>query len=452
MVHIHGVDLIKRKFSHEKDLNIPWVPFTGVHAGSLKGYSAKEILTDADKLLESIIEANNIYHPDGQPVLFDLQIEAEILGCELSWAEKSPPSVSSHPLANKSEIPTTRLTEKDGRIPMVLDVMRRFKAHVGKKTAPFGLITGPLTLASHLRGTSLFTDLIRNPEYAIKLIDYCIEIALDVSYMYIKAGMDVIASVDPVVSQISPRHFNKFLLEPYKRFYKKIKEKGAITSFFVCGDATKNIELMCQTTTDSIFVDENIDITSAKIITDKYNVLIGGNIPLTTLLLYGTQQDCMKYVLEILDKNTHDNLCIAPGCDMPYDVPPDNLIGVQQAIHESKSVRKLLENYAAVEEDIEIILPNYENLEKPLIEVFTIDSASCAACGYMVSSGMDAVEHFKNKIDLIEYKLTIKENFYRVKKMGVKHLPAMMINGKLKFESIIPNKDELYSEIERVLK
>ena len=33
--------------------------------------------------------------------------------------------------------------------------------------------------------------------------------------LYMDAGMDVIAVVDPLVSQISPRHFTKLLSAPY---------------------------------------------------------------------------------------------------------------------------------------------------------------------------------------------------------------------------------------------
>ena len=450
--HVHGVELIKRKFSHEKGLNVPWIPFAGVQAGSLKGYSAKEILTDSAKLVESILEANKLYHPDGQPIVFDLQIEAEILGCELIWSEKSPPSVSTHPLASEMIIPKKQINSTDGRIPIILETTRQFKAKVGKKTAIFGLVTGPLTLASHLRGTSIFTDLIRNPDYAIKLIEYCCSVALDLAKFYIEAGADVIAAVDPVVSQISPRHFKKILLEPYKGFYDTLKSLDIINSFFVCGDATKNIELMCQTGTDSIFVDENIDITAAKKITDQYNVLIGGNIPLTTLLLHGTQQDCMKYVLQLLDNNEHDNFAIAPGCDMPYNTPVDNLIGVQQAIHESDFIRKMLENYVAVEESFEIDIPEYDKLPYVLIEVYTIDSSQCPACGYMFSAGKDAAEKYGDKVKLIEYKMTEKENYCRVKKLGISHLPTMVIHGVHKFESIIPDKEELFNVVESFFK
>lgn len=78
-------DLLLRTLRHESTERAPWVPFAGVHAGHLKGYTATEMLTDADKAFESLMEVNRLYKPDGQPVIFDLQIEAECLGCGLKF-------------------------------------------------------------------------------------------------------------------------------------------------------------------------------------------------------------------------------------------------------------------------------------------------------------------------------------------------------------------------------
>ena len=165
------------------------------------------MLTDRAKLLESLLEVNRLYNPDGQPVMFDLQIEAEILGCGLVWAEDAPPSVVSHPLANDLTIPTRLPEAHEGRLPLVLDVMRAMKAQVGEKTALYGLVTGPFTLASHLRGTDIFLDTVDNPEFLHDLLAYAAQVAVRVSSLYMEAGMDVIAVVDPVTSQVSPRMF-----------------------------------------------------------------------------------------------------------------------------------------------------------------------------------------------------------------------------------------------------
>jgi uroporphyrinogen decarboxylase len=429
---------------HEPTDAIPWVPFAGVHAGALKGYTATDVLTDADKLFEVLMEVNRLYDPDGQPVLFDLQIEAEILGCELLWADKAPPSVASHPLAEDAPIPTHLPEPTDGRLPLVLDVMRRMKQAVGDRTALYGLVCGPFTLASHLRGTEIFMDMMMNPDGVNALLAYTNAVIKRIAGFYVEAGIDVIAVVDPLVSQIGPKHFAQFLDTPMSDLFADIRRRGVFSSFFVCGDATKNIEAMCKTGPDSIGIDENIDMSAAKQVTDRYNVAIGGNIPLTTVMLLGSQADNMKWVIDWQDQLTGPNLILAPGCDMPYDIPPENVIGAMQAIRQPDETRLMLANYRAPDIfDIPVELPDYANLQRPLVEVFTLDSETCAACTYMFGAAMRAVKEIGTPIDIVEYKFTRRENVARCMKMGVKNLPSIYINGQLKYSSIIPSNDEL---------
>lgn len=344
----------------------------------------------------------------------------------------------------------------DGRLPMILSTMRRMKAAVGNRTALYGLVCGPMTLASHLRGTEIFMDMFDHPEYLQVLLSYTCDVALRIAKMYLEAGMDVIAVVDPLVSQVSPRHFKTFLSQPFADIFSAIRGQGAFSSFFVCGDATKNIEVMCQTGPDSISIDENIDLPIAKLITDRYNITIGGNIPLTTRMLLGSQQDNMKFVVDLLGKLDDPTLepghfILAPGCDMPYDVPPENVVGVLQAIRDPQSTRLMLENYQGRTFDIEVNLPDYARLPRPLVEVFTLDSETCAACGYMLGAAQRAVGEFSGAVDLVEYKFTRPENVARVVKMGIQNLPSLYINGELKFSSVIPSNRELLEEIRKTV-
>ena len=194
-----GKELIQKTFRHEETPRAPWVPFAGVHAGKLKGYDATEVLQDGDKLYESLLEVHRLYMPDGMPVAFDLQLEAEVLGCELAWAKDNPPSVMTHPLEKQDEIPDKLVDQNDGRIPLVMDVCRRIKQAVGDTTAIFGLFCGPFTLASHLRGTKLFMDMIENPDQVHALMQYTLKNAYRMIDFYADAGADVIAPVDPLV-------------------------------------------------------------------------------------------------------------------------------------------------------------------------------------------------------------------------------------------------------------
>lgn len=448
-----GKELILKTLNHEKVDRIPWVPFAGVHAGSLIGRNATEILTEADVLYEALEEVHKLYSPDGLPVIFDLQVEAEILGCELLWADKAPASVKSHPLADTTDMlcDCKQPSPEKGRLPMILDVMKRVKTTFGDDTALYGLICGPFTLASHLRGNNIFMDMILDEAYVKELMEYTAVTAIKMADMYMDAGMDVIAVVDPLVSQISPDHFDLMCHDAFKSVFDYIRAKGKKSSFFVCGNATRQMEVMCKTGPDSVSIDENVVMKEAKVITDQYNIAIGGNIPLTTLMLHGTQQENMKYVVDMIDDISHDNLIIAPGCDMPFDVPAENAIGVAQAVRETDAVRAMVANYEAPKSDIHIELPDYKNLKKPLVEVFTLDSATCAACTYMMDAMNVAGESFGDKIDLVEYKFTIKENIARCQKLGVTNLPSTYINGELKWSSIIPSRDELFATIEELL-
>ncbi len=449
-----GKEIIFSALRHETTKRAPWVPFAGVHAGFLTGADATEVLCDEEKLVQSLLEVNRLYKPDGQPVVFDLQLEAEILGCELRWAKDGPPSVASHPLEDTMTVPCdcTLPTPESGRMPLVLSAMRRMKQAVGDTTALYGLFCGPFTLASHLRGNDLFMDMYDDEEYVEQLMEFCVKCGKAMTDMFADAGMDVIAIVDPLVSQISSDHFETFLSKPYTELFEYIKQKGLFSSFFVCGNATRNIDVMCQTKPDSISVDENVDIFAAKEICDKYNVAIGGNIPLTSVMLHGTQQDNMKYVVDMLSKiGEYKNIIVAPGCDMPYAIPIENVIGATQAVLQTDDVAKIIENYTSETFDIEVELPDYQNLEKPLIEAFTLDSLTCAACTYMWGAATTAKQTYGDKIDIVEYKFTEKENIARCQKMGVSNLPSIYVNGELKFSSIIPSKQELESVIDEAL-
>jgi uroporphyrinogen decarboxylase len=445
-----GKSRLFKTLQHDADVSIPWVPFAGVHAGKLKGHTAIKVLSDGEKLLESLLEVNRLYDPDGQPVMFDLQVEAEILGCDLAWAEDAPPSVASHPLVGTKAIPENLPQPGDGRLPMILDVMRKMKSEVGETTALYGLITGPFTLASHLRGTDIFLDTMDDPEYLKSLMAYTSQVAVQMTALYLDAGMDVIAVVDPVTSQVSPRTFADFLTEPFKHVFDFIRSKNAFSAFFVCGDATKNIEGMCQTHPDSIAVDENIDMVAVKPITDQFNIVLQGNIPLTTRMLLGNQQDNMKYIVDLLENlPNHNNLIISPGCDMPYDTPVENVIAAVEAIRDPKNTRLILANYQAQEMDLDSIdLPDYSAQKIPLMEVFTLDSATCAACGYMLDAAERAAQSLEGHVQMVEYKITQPENVARMMKMGVKNLPCILINGELRFSSLIPSQRELIHAIQ----
>jgi uroporphyrinogen decarboxylase len=58
----------------------------------------------------------------------------------------------------------------------------------------------------------------------------------------------------------------------------------------------------------------------------------------------------------------------------------------------------------------------------------------------------------QGKIDMVEYKMTNTENIARLKKLRIQNLPAILINGEMKFSSLIPSQQELIVTIRQYLR
>lgn len=441
-----GRDLVLAAYKREQVARVPWVPFTGVHAAALAGYTAQEMLLDVDKIVEASLVANDLYRPDGQPVLFDLQMEAEVLGCDLRWAEDAPPSVSSHPLADRGLSAWRELSlpsATDGRIPVAMEATRRLLQRLGDSTAIFGLITGPFTLASHLRGVDIFLDMFDSEDEVRQLVEFCGQVGRRMADLYMEAGAHVIAVVDPMISQISAEHFRDFVGPTATSLFDHIRKQGRASSFFVCGNATGVLEPMAECHPDGISVDENVDMGFAREVADRHGISFAGNIPLTTVMLFGNEVDNIKAVIDLVEDYRGPGFILSPGCDIPFGVPVSNIGALTMAIFEPNQAAEILKNQSegGALAGLSVAMPDYATLPRPLVEVITLDSDTCPPCKYMVDATREVAARVPGGIDWVEYKITKPENVVRMKALGVTNLPTIVINGEVAFVSRIPDQD-----------
>ncbi len=451
---MNGKELLLSALRGEETSRPAWVPFVGCHGGFLINKTATEYLQSAELMVEGLKKANELYKPDGLPVMFDLQVEAEILGCRLHWADEVPPAVTSHPLAEgqkMAELP--KLDETKGRFPIVVEALETLKKEIGDDIALYGLICGPFTLALHLLGNDIFLDMYDEPEEVQAVVNYCADICIQSADIYLKHGADVIAVVDPMTSQISPDHFEEFVTPAMNRVYDHIRAQGGVSSIFVCGDVTRNLEVMVKTTADSICVDEQIDMVRLRQLCAAEDKAFGGNIKLTAVLLLGDEDDAKMEVLDIMEKSGTKGFVLAPGCDLPYAVPVKNLQAVAEMVHDEYA-REAAKSLKAKEADgfEDIQLPNYNMANTVLIDVITLDSTSCAPCQYMMEAVEKAAEVANPICYINEHKIKVRQGIGMMVKLGVKNLPTICINGDVKFASIIPDQNTLVAAIEEAAK
>jgi hypothetical protein len=85
--------------------------------------------------------------------------------------------------------------------------------------------------------------------------------------------------------------------------------------------------------------------------------------------------------------------------------------------------------------------------EKIHIDVLTLDSVQCAACGYMMESIAALPGDVQDMIVYKEWSIKNKDSVGKFIELKGKVLPTICIEGDLVFESIIPQYEELIDEM-----
>ena len=443
-----GKERIRSAFRCEDTDRTPWVPFVGSHAGALIEKNASDFLKSSDLICQGVQKAIDQYQPDGIPVAFDLQIEAEVFGCELKWADENPPAVISHPLCNGTALEDLKIPgPTDGRIGTVLDATKKLRT-ANQDIALYGLVTGPFTLALHLLGTDIFMKMFDDREYVMKLLAYCTDVCKAMSSYYIDAGCDVIGVVDPMTSQIGPDQFKEFVSPFAKDIFADIRTKDALSSFFVCGHAQQNIAAMCDCKPDNISIDENIPLDFVRQQCTDRNISFGGNMQLTTVLLLGTPLDAQKNAIACMEIAGEKGFILAPGCDLPYWTPSENIKAIIDVVKDpyKRDTIKAMASTTADEDKLD--LREYGQTDKVIVDIVTLDSEACAPCQYMVDAVRKVAPEFEEIVEWREHKIKYRESLVFMTSLMVRNVPTICIDGQITFVSRIPPKDELIEAIQ----
>jgi hypothetical protein len=85
--------------------------------------------------------------------------------------------------------------------------------------------------------------------------------------------------------------------------------------------------------------------------------------------------------------------------------------------------------------------------DKITIDVLTLDSVQCAACGYMMESIAALPSDVQDMIVYKEWSIKSKDGIGKFIELQGKVLPTICIEKDLVFESIIPQYEELIDEM-----
>jgi uroporphyrinogen decarboxylase len=319
---------------------IPFVPAIYEHKAALIGKSPSQVCRNADLLHESLLRELEVYDADMLVLGIDVyNVEAESLGCKVVYFDDSndcpgivEPIVDGPTALARLGVPDP---ERDGRMPVYLDVAQRLAREIGDSMILRGAVTGPYSMAAELIGAEKFVLLtVEDPDFAREVIEFCARVTVEFGKAFLHRGVQPIlfdSRATPTLA--SPRVVKSLVLPVYRDFViPELKAAGArFLPLIIGGSTTSVIDDLLATGATQFLADHssNLALWCEKAL--AAGVPVRANID-ALLVNRGPINAIRRQAIEIL-KRFHRHPGFLLGCGvMGYDGNPEHIDAIRQTL------------------------------------------------------------------------------------------------------------------------
>lgn len=303
---------------------------SGETLAPLIGCTLKEYYFSSEKMCQLEEYVYEKFHSDGAGVSTSLRGMAEAMGSKIKYSDYNISQLEKPAIDSWDEVDKLRLVnvDEDGRLPIILDGLRRVKEKLGKEVPVSGTVTGPFTVAAMVAGTeNLLKGMIKHPDKVLQLM----EIITENNNRYIQRMLDMeigIGFADPVssTSLLRVSQYEKFSLPFFQKNVDFIKKQGGGCGLHICGTSRKLWEDLNHTGIGCFGLDNVEDLEEAKEVLGPH-MAIQGNIPPVEVMRLGTPYDVLRMGRECIRKayDAPNGFTLTSGCQTPMDTPEENL-------------------------------------------------------------------------------------------------------------------------------
>jgi MtaA/CmuA family methyltransferase len=287
-------------------------------------------------LVEGNLRCCEAFGIDILSTMSDAFRETADFGATVSFPEDSLPVCAGHLLTGVADF--AKLHRFDPwQSPRMLDRLQAielYRQEAGDHYPVLGWVEGPIAEMADLRGLSqTMMDFFEEPDFVADVFALCTEQAILCAQAQVQAGADIIGIGDAAASLVSPELYRENILPYEQRIVQAVHDAGARVKLHICGDITHLLDDIWQTGADIIDVDWMVDIRTA-LARWPQGPVINGNFDPVAVMLQGTPADVRAATRRNLAEGG-ERLCLAPGCEVPRDTPPENLLALHQALREN---------------------------------------------------------------------------------------------------------------------
>jgi uroporphyrinogen decarboxylase len=300
-----------------------------------------EMCRDAGLFERAAVREVEVYEPDMLVIGCDVyNVEAEAAGSKVHYpATNDVPAIERRALCVGQDISRLRLPdpEKDGRMPLHLEVGQRLHRRFGRGRLVRGALSAPFSIASELVGTEqILTAMIDQPEWVSGLLAVTAEIAKSYGRSFARGGLGVILfdshAAPPLVS---PALYRKIILPPTAEVIHYFRRELGLplVPYIIGGDTAALLEEIIATGTNNVLCDYRADLDFFIERLKDEPVLLRANLDPGFLRMRSPELIKAK-ARDILSRGCrHPRFLLGTGI-LPYDISPEKVLAVREAIGE----------------------------------------------------------------------------------------------------------------------
>ena len=229
--------------------------------------------------------------------------------------------------------------QRSGRWPVMVEAVRHAVEMAGEELLIIGNFDqSPFGLACQLREINRFmVDLLENPEFAHRLLDYCAQAVSRYALAMAEAGAHVLNTGDSAASGslVGPQIYAEFAFPYEKKVFEAVRARfDTPITLHICGDTSTCIDRMIETGATGIEVDHQMGLRRVRqVCRDRVTAI--GNVDPIDPLLRGTPDSIKAACRGCMEAFAGSKrFILATGCAVSPLTPPANLAAMAEAARE----------------------------------------------------------------------------------------------------------------------
>ena len=318
---------------------IPNLSIVMMFAAKELGVPYSDCCRDYRLLADAAFLCHERYGIDMVCAISDSLREAEGFGTEVIFPNEGVPYAAKLRLQNISDIDSLKVIDPSQSIRMsdTVEAVRLMRQRAGNDVPVVGWVEGALAEACDLMDMQqVFINLLDEPEVMHQLLDICTKQGILFAKAQIEAGAHIMGIGDSAASLVGPSLYEEFVLPYQQRLIGAIHEMGVPVKLHICGNIGPVMHLVAKTGADMVDCDFMVDMERAADILPA-DTCICGNFNPVEVMYQGVPEMVKAEVRRCKTLSRRNYNFIAPGCEVPKDTPPENMLALLEALQEGEN-------------------------------------------------------------------------------------------------------------------